>query len=168
MVQINQRIFDKYKEFADDFINDNFGVNCKLIYPPKETECVNCVFDSIGRKSSNRYKHGGPQPFNFGNCPTCSGKGFREDEATENIKLRVYYEKKSWVKIAGGTFNADDSDAQVIGFIHDMPKFDMANEIELDSDLKDYKTLSYTKAGDSFPHGFKHDRYFISHLRRTS
>lgn len=166
MVNINQSIFDKYKSICDDMISSNFGVNCELIYPSRREFCANCVFDTIGDKSANRYKHGGPQPFNFGYCPTCGGQGYKEVSNTEIIKLRVYYNPKNWIKITTST-NIDESDAQVIGFLYDKPKFDRADEIMLDSDQEGYQRYKFTKNSDSIPHGLGHDRYFVCLLKRV-
>lgn len=46
---------------------------CRIIYgSTKFTDCVNCIYDAIGQKSSNRYQDGGPIPFQLGTlCPVC-------------------------------------------------------------------------------------------------
>ena len=167
MVSIPDSVFDKYREFADDFISENFGVNCKLIYPSRRIACVNCVSgrSMVGSTSTSRYKHGGPMPFNFGNCPTCGGQGYKEEEQTTTIKLRIYYKGEEFVKV--NNLNVADADAQVIGFIYDLPKFNRANEILCDSDQEDYHKWRFTRSGDALPHGFKHNRYFIALLKRV-
>lgn len=164
MVSLPDEIFQEYESIVDDFINDNFGVDCKLIYPARRILCSNCVFDPIGQKSSNRYKHGGPAPFNFGNCPMCGGAGLKEEEAEDTIKLRVYYSPKDWIKIADN-ISSDDADVQVIGFMSDMPKFNRANEIIVNSPQKNYETWKCVKSSKALPHGFKQRRYFICFLR---
>ncbi len=164
MVSIPDEVFSVYEEFMDDFINDNFGVACTLIYPSRRTACANCIFDNIGNKSANRYKHGGPMPFNFGTCPLCSGKGFSEEEATDTITLRVYYNPREWIKI--NNVDSSNATAQVIGFLSDMPKFLRANEIIVNAPQENYKTWKFVKMGDSLPHGFKQRRYFVCFLQR--
>ncbi len=167
MVKIPASVFLKYKEVADDFIINNFGINCKLIYPPRRIPCVNCISGNslIGSTSTNRYKHGGPQPFSFGNCPTCGGKGYKEDEQTDTIKLRVYFSVEEFTEVVDGLYTPN-ADAQVIGFIHDLPKFNRANEIICHSDLKNYTTWKFSRIREAVPHGFKKDRYFMAFLKR--
>lgn len=165
MVNIPDEVFQVYEEFADDFIDDNFGVNCTLIYPSRRIFCSNCVFDQIGQKSANRYKHGGPAPFNFGNCPTCGGEGYKEEEATDTIKLRVYYNSKNWIKVAS-SIDVPNAAAQVIGHLKDMPSFEMANEIIVNEPQENYKSWKFSRASDALPHGFKQRRYFVAFLQR--
>lgn len=166
MVSIPDALFTKYKNTADDFIMLNFGVNCRLIYPARRILCANCVFDSIGQKSANRYKHGGPAPFNFGYCPVCGGEGYKEDEEFDSIKMRVYMRSEDFQGGIQGA-HAPDADAQVIGFMYDLPKFDRANEIILNTDQENYKTWKFSKSGEAVPHGFKRDRYFMAFLKRV-
>lgn len=167
MINIPQSVFDKYNDAVDDMINSNFGVNCKLVYPPIRAQCTNCVFDSIGRKSANKYAHGGPAPFNFGVCPVCGGSGFKESESDTTIKMRVYYELKSFIKITG-TVNIPDGAVQVIGFLSDVEKFKRANRIILNSDLEGVAGDVYERLSEPQPHGFKRNRYFICMLKRSS
>lgn len=164
MVSIPDDVFSTYKEFADEMIA-SFGVNCILYYPSTLIECVNCVYDPIGQKSSNRYKHGGPMQFRFGNCPLCGGQGYKEQEVTETIRMRVYTTAREWKRF-GEIVNTANASAVVIGYIYDMPKFEKANEIVVDSHLLGYKAWKYRSGSETAPWGFKHDRYFVSTLER--
>jgi hypothetical protein len=165
MASIPEDIFTKYKQFADDFIDENFGVNCTLIYPPRRIMCSNCIFDSVGQKSSNRYKHGGPAPFSFGYCAICGGEGYKEEERTDTIKMRVYFSVSEDTKVVDGV-TTPNVDAQVIGFIYDLPKFNRANEIICNSDLENYSTWKFTRIREAVPHGLRKDRYFMAYLKR--
>lgn len=164
MVDIPDGVFQAYEEFADDFINSNFGVTCELIYPARRIFCANCAFDPIGQKSANRYKSGGPMPFYFGNCPMCAGNGYIEDRATDTIKLRVYYSPKDWIKVANSV-DTSNASAQVIGFLSDMPKFERADEILTNKPQENYQEWRFTRLGDAMPHGFKQRRYFVAFLQ---
>ena len=176
MVSIPQAVFDKYNEFADDFINSNFGVRCNLIYPFKKIQCPNCVMSSF-RGGTNVYRTGGPLPFTFGPCPLCAGEGFQREEATpEVIKLRVYYRPKDWVKVSFPTLHGEQGDVpfqipdgtiQVIGFMSDLPKVERADKIQVNIDQDGYKRWTYQRLGEALPHGFKQDRYFICFLKRV-
>lgn len=165
MVSIPDSVFQAYKDAADDLISQNFGINCRLVYPHRKIQCDNCIYDPVGQKSSNRYKHGGPAPFNFGHCPTCGGAGYKEDEQSEIIKMRVYFGSDNFKEVAPGV-DTQNADAQVIGFIYDLPKFERANEIICHSDLENYGTFKFRRASQAFPHGLQKDRYFIAFLTR--
>ena len=167
MVNIPQDVFDKYRETCDDFISSNFGVNCKLMYPSRRVSCANCVYDAIGKKSANRYKSGGPMPFSFGNCPTCGGAGYREEEQSEIIKLRVYSRSQDFKKIAGSSINVPDGGIMVIGFLYEMPKFNRSNTVVINSDQANYQTWKFDKSGEAMIHGLVKDRYFMATMTRA-
>lgn len=167
MVDIPQSVFDIYNDTVDDMINQNFGINCKIIYPPTRVQCNNCVFDSIGRKSANRYAHGGPAPFNFGVCPTCGGAGYREQESEDTIKMRVYYTPKEFIKIAN-LVNIPDGAVMVIGFLTDSLKIKNSYRIIINSDLEGLASGVYEKLEEPVPWGFKKNRYFRCVLKRAA
>jgi len=167
MVDIPQDVYDTYHSFADDFINKNFGVTCRCIYPAKPEFCDNCIFDPIGKKSSNRYKHGGPAPFSIGKCPVCGGTGYKPTVPTgDNIKMRVYYDAKDFIKIAGLEIPADA--IQVEGFLADLTKFLQAELLEINKEQAGRGiNIRYQKLGPPVPHGLKRDRYFIAFLKQA-
>lgn len=166
MVTIPQTIFDTYNSIADDFINNNFGVNCILEYPPKETACDNCVYDSINRRSSNRYKTGGPIPFTFGICPWCDGAGFKQIPVSTTIKMRIYWSRKDWVKI-GIPVNIPDGAIQTIGFMSDLSKIKQAERVLVNSDISNIMQWEYILLGEPIPHGFKYNRYFLAYWSKA-
>lgn len=164
MVSIPESVFALYEEFADDFITSNFGVDCKLIYPPKRTTCANCVPSPISNNSGNVYRHGGPAPFSLGVCPLCGSVGFKEVENFEIIKMRVYYNPKEFV-LRGPSVHIPDGAIQVIGFLSDVPKLIKCNEI-----IPNYTTAliqRYKILSPPSPHGFKRRKYFSCLLDRV-
>lgn len=69
----------------------NFGVSKKNI-------CANCIFDANLKKSSNKYKPGGPVPFATGQiCPYCNGIGYYGETNSEIVYLAVIWEYKKWI-----------------------------------------------------------------------
>jgi hypothetical protein len=166
MALIPQEVFDIYNEFADDFINDNFGVNCTIYYPPKSIACSNCQTDPIGQKVANRFQHGAPSPFIARGCDFCGGSGYKESVVNETIKLRIYDEPKHWIKISSFA-NVADGDVQIIGFLSDSPKLQSANYIIVNSDQAVFGDFKYQLASECLPHGFKKNRYFIALLKRV-
>lgn len=69
----------------------NYGVTNKQI-------CPNCIYDPGLKKSSNKYKTGGPVPFALGQmCPYCYGVGWSGEEKTETVYLAVIADNKKWI-----------------------------------------------------------------------
>ena len=79
--------------------------------------------------------------------------------------MRVYFNAADNTKVVDGV-STPNVDAQVIGFIYDLPKFNRANEIVCHSDLENYATWKFTRSREDVPHGFKKYRYFMSFLKR--
>ncbi len=155
---------DKYHEACDFFINDDIiGRACSVVYPPKKEICVNCTSKPVGATSTNIYRHGGPMPFKFGNCPLCGGNGYKEIETLETIRLRIYWERADWIKV-GGSINVPDAEIMVIGFMSDLPKLLRSTEVRL---AKDQNEAVYraTLVGKPTPHGFGRNRYFMAFLK---
>jgi len=72
-----------------DDIFDTYKKECRVYYPSRMETCSNCIYDSIGEKSGNRYKTGGPAPFNVGYCPMCKGSGKRETENYDTVYMTI-------------------------------------------------------------------------------
>jgi hypothetical protein len=69
----------------------NFGVSKKNI-------CPNCIYDPNLKKSSNKYKTGGPVPFGVGKiCPYCNGVGSYGETITSEEYLAVLWDYKKWI-----------------------------------------------------------------------
>ena len=69
----------------------NFGISKKQI-------CPNCIYDPSLKKSSNKYKTGGPVQFTFGQiCPYCYGIGWNGEEKKEIVYLAVISDNKKWI-----------------------------------------------------------------------
>lgn len=69
----------------------NYGITKKNI-------CPNCIYDSNLKKSSGKYKAGGPRPFVSGRiCPYCNGAGFYGETQGEEVFLGIISNPKDWV-----------------------------------------------------------------------
>lgn len=69
----------------------NYGIN-------KKNLCPNCIYDVNLKKSSNKYKSGGPVPFSLGKiCPYCNGNGYYGEIRVENIYLAILWDYKKWM-----------------------------------------------------------------------
>jgi hypothetical protein len=164
-ISIPSGAFDKYNEGADEMIN-SFGVTCQLVYPEKRTRCENCITNTMGGRSSNIYRSGGPISFPRGMpCPWCNGKGFLISESTEDIVLRVYWRTKDWIDV-GFKVDVPANYVQTIGYIKDLPKIEKAKQLITNKDIKGYETWRFQRAGEGYPHGFKQNRYIINFWER--
>ena len=74
-------------------------------------------------------------------------------EVTEDISLRIYWDKRSWISI-GVDIDVPDGAVQTIGYMSDYEKMKKANKLIAyfpDSEEK----ASFTRMGEGFPMGFK-------------
>lgn len=152
----------------DDLMTE-LGKNCTLVYPPKYAACVNCVFDPIGNKSSNRWVTGGPVPFPEGSiCPFCGGNGKRADEVTVTIKMLVRAESSQfWVKAPAG-FQVPTGSIQTKGFLTDVQKVLTAREMIVQPELQTIIRYRYTLVGEPLDVGnIIQGRYFVALWQRA-
>ena len=159
-------LFDLGEWIADSYIDGETGQNCTLIYPDKWTQCDNCIFDISTGRSAGVYLSGGPQPFSTQLCPRCNGAGRHQSPVTDTIRMRVYWERKSWIDI-GVKFADPDGVAMCIGYLVDLPKLERANTAILNSDIQPIASYECTRLGEAKPHGMRQNRYFIQYMKRT-
>jgi hypothetical protein len=78
---------------------DGLTTECVLNYGvSKRNLCPNCIFDVNLKKSSNKYKIGGPAPFVSGMiCPYCNGIGYYGEIKSDQIYLAVLWDYKKWI-----------------------------------------------------------------------
>lgn len=165
MVTIPSGVFTKYREYADAMI-DQFGINCTIYYPSKREVCSNCVADGIGNKSGNVFKSGGhANAFNRG-CVYCGGNGYKEVEYTDTISLRVYHRASDFRKVTTLNVDIPEGTIMVIGYIYDLPKFERANYIKINTSQEAYREFKYERQGEPRIHGLQHNRYFLCFMSR--
>ena len=84
-----------------DLLLDSSGLTTKCVLnfgATKRQICPNCIYDPGLKKSSNKYKNGGPIPFTLGQlCPYCYGVGWNGEEKTTTIYLAVIADNKKWI-----------------------------------------------------------------------
>jgi hypothetical protein len=160
-------IIDLHEWVSDELIDGEIGSVCTLNFPPKKEACDNCLFDSNTNSSSNIYKTGGPIPFQkYGLCPRCQGSGYLEMPKTEDVRLRVYWDKSTW-KALGINVLDPDTTCVVIGYMDDLAKLEKANTILLNSNIANIRKYLCTRNGEALPHGFRRNRYFIQAMKRA-
>ena len=162
-INIPSGLWDKYHEACEFFLDDDhIGRVCTVVYPPKRVECINCT-KPVGTNSTSVYRHGGPMPFNFGSCPLCGGNGYKEIETTDSIRLRIYWSRTDWIRIATNLVG-EDADAMIIGYMSDLSKVRKASNLLL---AKDNNEASYrcSVVGKPTPWGFGRNKYFQAFIQ---
>lgn len=159
-INIPDSVFTKYYDVVDSTFNI-FGVTCQLVYIEKVEEISN-TFDNIPtsnsvnahRRKRDHYKR--------------QNKVIREVEKLEDIKLKVYWDNKSWVKVGSGDMVIPDNAIQTIFFATDLDKIVRAKELIAHKDIKDIQEMRFKKFGEPFPMGLKQNRYFGCFWERSN
>ena len=168
-INIPSGVFDVYNDAILLFTR-----SAKLVYPELKEDCPNCILGSLGtrNRSVSIYQAGGPYPFERGMpCPYCGGKGYKAIESTDTVTLRIYWERKSWVK-TGAEINIPDGGVQTIAYLSDLDKIEKCKYMLPSYDgIENYDTNArYEKSGTSFPQGFKQNKtkYVVTFWTRAS
>ena len=165
-INIPSSVFDTYNEAVLLFTR-----TVTLVYPEKREQCPNCYMNTLGtrNKSVSLYRPGGPYPFERGMpCPYCNGKGYKAIETTEDITLRIYWDRKSWVNI-GPAIDIPDGSIQTIAYMTDLPKIEQCKHMIPNYDgIENYDKGRYEKSGPSHPQGFKQNntKYIVTFWNR--
>ena len=155
-----------YKTYADEFLtSDLTSYTCTLYYPPKREACTNCATTGFGGGNMNAFRHGGPAPVGIGsNCQICGGTQYRETEVTDEIRLRVYFSRKDWVRVA--PIQVPDAEIMTIGYLTDIQKIAKCSYIEVINRESGNLRMRFELAGEPFEHGFVKDRYFMAFWKK--
>ena len=130
-----------------------FNRTCTLVYPDKEAACANCYTNTLGGRSVNFYRAGGPIAFNRGVlCPLCGGEGVKITENTEDIELRVYYNRRDWLDV-GWQVDIPQGIIQTVGYMSEYPKIVKAKELLVP--VGKYDAGRYKRLSKPFSQGFK-------------
>tara|TARA_R110002020_G_scaffold250273_3_gene464355 strand:- start:2558 stop:2878 length:321 start_codon:yes stop_codon:yes gene_type:complete len=102
-------------------------------------------------------------------CPYCNGKGYKAIEATEDITLRIYWDRKAWVNI-GIPIDVPDGMIQTIAYMTDLPKIERCKYMIPNYDgIEKYDKSKYERGGASYPQGFKQNdtKYIVTFWNRA-
>ena len=166
-ISIPSSVFDTYNEAVLLFTR-----TATLVYPERREECPNCYMDTMGtrNRSVSVYKVGGPYPFERGMpCPYCNGKGYKAVETTEDITIRIYWDRKNWIDV-GIPIDISDGSIQTIVYMTDLPKINKAKYLIPKYDgIEKYDDMNYERSGMSYPQGFKQNttKYIVTFWSRT-
>ena len=166
-------IDDSFKSLFNNAItaileDDALTVSCTLDYGVTRYEsCVNCLYDPIGQKSSNRFQPVCPVPFPFGGlCPLCNGNGKRPLTSSENVNLAVIFEPRQFLEISTPVNTAD-------GYIQTLarrvltPKLQRAKEIVVSTDASGFFSHRYHRISEPTPIGLGNNEFVLCTWRRT-
>jgi hypothetical protein len=148
---------------AMDALFLNMSLECQITYgSTKWTDCENCIYDPVGKKSSNRYQPGGPVPFTNGQCPYCAGLGRTPDDSTEAVDLVVLWNPKDWVNVSHNKIAVAEGKVQTISFLPTYAKLKQAKEIIVDVSLNNLNRHVYVRDGEPGWIGLGESRYVVT------
>ena len=90
----------------------------------------------------------------------------KEVEKTEDIKLKVYWDNRAWIKVSNDIVVPDNS-IQTISYMTDLPKILRAKELIVHKDIEDYGEIRFKRAGEYYPMGLKQNRYVACFWERA-
>jgi hypothetical protein len=151
-VNIPQSVFDKYFDVIDSTF-DIFGVTCQLVSIEKR--------QIVNRNINNNYPSidtVNPHIRGVGNVNS-GNSTIIETEVLTDIKLKVYWDSKQWIKISDNIV-APNTSIQTICFMSDLDKVLNAKALIVHKDIKDKKEMRFERIGEHIPLGLKQTRYF--------
>lgn len=159
-INVPQSVFDKYYDVIDSTFTI-FGVTCKLVYI-ETVEEISTSYDNFPTHNSISAHRRGPGVPAFVRENTV----LREVEKTEEIKLKVYWDSRAWVKV-GNDIVIPDNSIQTIAYMTDLPKILRAKELIVHKDIESYGDIRFKKTGEHYPMGLKQTRYVACFWERT-
>ena len=159
------------KKIAQDAIDDlidQLGKDCLLVYSSVKADCPNCLYDPITKRSTGRYKLGGPRPFPNGQiCPVCRGTGQLESESTEIIRMLCQWNPARFTSLSDATIQIPNSIVQTKGYIWDLPKILRARTIILQLPIEPYIRYRFQLWGEPIDSSnIIQSRYFVATWKR--
>tara|TARA_R110002020_G_scaffold55309_3_gene153626 strand:- start:9207 stop:9737 length:531 start_codon:yes stop_codon:yes gene_type:complete len=143
-------------------------IPCTIYYGITKWEsCDNCLYDPIGKKSSNRYQNGGAVPFGHGGiCPVCNGEGKRPVISTENIDLVVVFDYKEFMGMSTPVNNPEGL-IQTMATKEATPKFKRAKELQVATDIAGYGDQRFQRHSEPQPLGLGNNEFVICTWKRV-
>lgn len=159
MVIIPQIVFTKYSEFAEAMVSPSgFGAACKLVYV-EETEIINNNVPNIkARKVMNVQDTAPNSGFTRG------GTSFKTTEITEDIILRIYWDKRDFKRF--GSIQVPDGSIMTIGKYSDLGKVNKAKALLIYSDRTGNVEWRFVKSAEPSLHGLN-NQYFMCFWSRA-
>lgn len=150
-IRIPESVFEKYYDVIDSTITDIFGIDCTLVYIQEVEEIV----DPDDNYPDNR----GINPRRRTDGTRRGNKVIREVETTETIRLKVYWDRKDWRKVTSDIVLPETA-IQTIFFDKDLERVMRANYLIVHNAIKDKKEYRFEMAGEPWPMGLRHYKYY--------
>lgn len=159
MVIIPQIVFSKYTEFADAMLaTTGFGVTCKLVYV-EEIQTINNVVPNIKQRKVMDLQGISPDSgFKRGST------SFKTVETTEDVTLRVYWDKKDFKKF--GNIDVPDGSVMTIGAYADLAKVNRAKALLIYPEQAGHAEWRFVKSSEATLHGLT-NQYFMCFWSRA-
>ncbi len=128
--------------------------------------CPNCIYDVSLKKSSGKYKTGGPIVFALGKiCPYCNGVGSLGTVKTDNGYLAIIWDYKKWINPPPQLDNPD-------GYIQTICSKDYLAQIRRCKDMTviyhtDNANPVFQLYGEPNPVGLGDNKYLIAMWKKT-
>lgn len=127
----------------------------------KKDPCPNCIYDVNLKKSANKYKTGGPVPFNAGQlCPYCNGVGFYGETTTDSVYLAVIWDYKKWINPPPNVAISDGM-IQTISDISTLQKIRKCKDMSVVYPSPTNKNHKFQLYGEPSPAGLGDNRYIF-------
>lgn len=161
IIELDSDMMADAEEAFTDLLSTNVaGKNCRLYMTPKMINCVNCIPDPIGGKSSNRWLTGGPYEFHTGLCPLCNGAGKKAQEITEDIVMTIDLSPQAY-KFFSNDIRLPAGSIVTRGLIVDMPKVKRCMQMRILSNVPSVDRYTYSLSGEPIdPFQFVKGKFF--------
>jgi len=159
MVTIPSQVFTKYAELADAMLaSSGFGASCKLVYTDKIQVIDETVPNLKQRKLMNLQNTSPDSGFKRGET------SFKTVETTEDITLRVYWDKKDFKKF--GNIEVPDGAIMTIGAYADLQKISRAKALLIKTDKTGHVEWKFVRSSEPTLHGLNQN-YVMSFWSRA-
>jgi hypothetical protein len=139
----------------------NFGVT-------KRDLCPNCIYDVNLKKSSGKFKTGGPISFTTGMvCPYCHGIGFLGDEVSETIYMAIIWNYKEWITTPDNIENPNGF-IQAIGKRSNLAAIRRAKDMSIVYPFSDSYYPKFQLFSEPTPCGLGDNNYIVSVWKKNS
>jgi len=160
-IQITDTLIDIYQSRINALINQ-LGKHVFLEFPPVQTPCPNCYYDSIRRRSNGVYRSGGPRPFVRGRkCPHCKGVGLLSESSNECIHALLKWNPKN-SEDYGISMSKHNGIVRIKTYLDHMSSLMRAQTAIVNYDIKDILTFRVKRIKGPIPVGLREDKYCIS------
>lgn len=159
-----------YNNHIDQLLSED-GLTTKVTFNygiSKKRVCPNCIFDVNLKKSSNKYKVGGPIAFELGRiCPYCNGIGYDTDSKVSTGYLAIIWDYKKWINPPLGVAQPEGMIQTICDktYLWDIRQCQDIDVVYPSSINKPHKFVLY---GEPTPNGLGDNNYIISIWKKAN